>query len=328
MLLGERAGLVTLLACDTWSTDGSKELLVVMAPLTDVAGVVVDAEGRPIDGAEVRVVAGEGVRSALGVPSDTAVEVPWRTRSDAAGRFTLDGVPGVREAQLCASHPRHADGSISLPESVRRDLRIVLAGREVKLLAGEVRDTHGLAVPDALVGMGQLSTRSDPNGHFEIELDPLFPGMQQRSHSKVLGAVKPGRLPARMSEPEQGWPESVTLVLGAEPLSIRGQLLDAQGKPAIGIEVRLVNEHILGMVAGSVGQFFYPRTLEGLARGSDELETPASSDRTGTFVLRGLLDEEYVLRAFDPQTLRMVESGPVRAGSQGCSRCAGIRWRT
>ena len=317
VLMGERAGLVTLLACETWSTDGSKELLVVMAPPTDVAGFVVDGEERPIAGAEVRVVAGEGVRSALGIPSDTAVEVPWKTRSDAAGRFVLEGVPGVREVELQASHARHAEGSIAMPESVRRDLRIVLAGREVKLLTGEVRELDGQLVPDALVGMGQISTRSDANGRFEIELDPLFPGMKERSHSKILGAVKPGRLPARMSEPEDGWPEFVTLVLGGEPLSIRGLLLDAEAKPAIGIEVRLVNEHLLGMLAASVGQFSYPRTLEGIARGSDEMETPAFSNRTGEFVLRGLLDEDYVLRAFDPRTLRMVESAPVRAGSQG-----------
>jgi hypothetical protein len=33
-------------------------------------------------------------------------------------------------------------------------------------------------------------------------------------------------------------------------------------------------------------------------------------------VLRGLLDQDYVLRAFDPRTLRMAESAPIRAGSQ------------
>jgi len=330
VLMGERAGFVTLLAGDTWCTDGSKELLVVMAPPIDVAGVVVDAEDRPVEGAEVRIAAGEAVRAGLGIPSDTAVEVPWNVRSDAKGRFALDGVAG---AVLAAAHPRHTGASIALAESSQRDLRVVLAGREVKLLSGEVRGADGQPVPDALVGMGQMSTRCDSNGRFEIELDPLFPGMPERSHSKVIGAVKPGHRPAHMDEPEGGWPASVTLVLGAEPLSIRGRLFDADGRPVPGIEVRTVNEHVLGMVPLGVGEYCVARTLEGIARGSDDMETPASSDRDGGFVLRGLLDQEYVLRAFDPRTLRTVESGRLRAGlrsaelrfaaDSGCERVAG-----
>jgi len=316
ILMGERAGLVTLLACDTWSTDGSKELLVVMAPPIDVAGVVVDAEDHAVEAAEVRVAAGEEVRAALGIPSDTAVEVPWRVRSDEQGRFALEDVPGVAQATLCAAHPRHTNASITLPESSKRDLRLVLAGREVKLLSGEVRGPDGQPVPDALVGMAQMSTRTDAQGRFLIELDPLFPGMKERLHSKVLGATKRGRLPAHMHEPEGGWPEFVTLVLGGEPLSIRGKLFDADGKPAAGIEVRVANDHLLGMVCSGVGDFYYPRTLEGIARGSDEMETPASSDRNGEFVLHGLLDRDYVLRAFDPRSLRTVESPPLRAGLQ------------
>jgi hypothetical protein len=136
-------------------------------------------------------------------------------------------------------------------------------------------------------------------------------------HSKFIGAVKRGRLPARLDEPEGGWPASVTLVLGAEPLTIRGQLSGADGRPAPGVELRAVNEHLLGMLPAGVGEYVLPRTLEGIARGSDEMETPACSNRDGLFVLRGLLEADYVLHAFDPRTLRMVESAPIRAGSQG-----------
>jgi hypothetical protein len=318
VLLGERAGFVTLLGADVWSAGLQKELLLVVAPGIDVAGVVVDEKGQPIAGADVRISGGERVRRELGLASDTAVDVPWIAHSDEHGRFAFEAAPGAASADLTAFHPRYSSASIAMPELPRSDLRIVLAARESTVVAGEVVEPNGSPVEDALVGMGQMATRTDRNGRFELELrDERISnggGVFDSTLSKYLGAVKPGRLPARMEEPPTGWPGFVTLVIGGEPLTIRGKVLDPQGKALAGIAVRATNEHHFGTVLTKVGNTAWARSFESLVRGSEDFESSVRSDSQGEFELRGLLDEEYVLLAFEPKTMCLALSEPVHAG--------------
>jgi hypothetical protein len=106
----------------------------------------------------------------------------------------------------------------------------------------------------------------------------------------------------------------VTLVIGGEPLTIRGKVLDAQGKPLAGIPVRATNEHHFGIVPSKVGNTAWARSFESLVRDGDGTEISVSSDSEGRFELCGLLDEEYVLLAFEPRTLRITQSEPAHAG--------------
>ncbi len=266
MLLGERSGFVTVLASDIWSGDLQKELLLVMAPSIDIAGVVVDEQDRPIPATELRV-SGEGVRRGLGLASDTAVDIPWTVRSDEQGHFSIESVPGVASVELAAFHPRFKCGSLPLPEHSRSDLRVVLGARESTVLAGKVVDRSGLPVAQALVAMGQEATRTDAEGQFELELkDEMisFNGVSSRpTLSEFLSAVQPGRLTARMQKPTTGWPGFVTLVIGDEPLSIRGRVLDHHGAALAGVEVRATNEHPFGKVVSGVGNF--PRSVRSRA---------------------------------------------------------------
>lgn len=318
VLLGERVGFVTLLGADVWSAGLQKELLLVVAPAIDVAGVVVDEKGQPIAGADVRISGGERVRRELGLASDSAVDVPWIARSDEHGQFTFERAPGAASADLTAFHPRYTSASIAMPELPRSDLRIVLAARASTVIAGEVVEPNGSPVEDALVGMGQMATRTDRNGRFELELGgemiSIGGGSFDSTRSKYLGAVKLGRLPARMEEPPTGWPGFVTLVIGGEPLTLRGKVLDPQGKALAGIAVRATNEHRFGTVLSKIGNTAWARSFESLVRGGEEFESSVRSDGQGEFELRGLLDEEYVLLAFEPRTMCLAQSEPVHAG--------------
>ncbi|MBK7645191.1 MAG: sigma-70 family RNA polymerase sigma factor [Planctomycetes bacterium] len=321
LLLGERPGFVTLMGSDVWSGQFRQELLVVMAPRVDIAGTVVDEHGLPVVAAELRIGGGDRVRKDLGLASDSAVEILWRARSDEQGRFAIDGAPGLSSMKLAAFHPRYTQSSIAMPELSRSDLRLVLDSRESRVLAGEVLEKNGQPVAEALVAMGQVATRTDAAGRFELELEDKHVsngnGVFRSTLSAFLMAVKPERMPARMQEPAAGWPGFVTLVIGDEPLSIRGRVLDHAGQPIAGAVVRVTNEHSFGIVSSKLEATGWDRSLESVARHGDSMEAPTRTDAKGEFEIGGLLDEDYVLQAFSRETLQMVESEPVHAGGHG-----------
>jgi hypothetical protein len=104
--------------------------------------------------------------------------------------------------------------------------------------------------------------------------------------------------------------------LGAEPRSIRGRLLDADGAPVSGACVWTPDTTPFGEIVRHQGEnsFLAGVTVEALLAGNTEPWASQVSTRTdaeGAFVLRGLLDRKYVLFALDARTLEGL--GPIEA---------------
>ncbi|MBK7645192.1 MAG: sigma-70 family RNA polymerase sigma factor [Planctomycetes bacterium] len=318
IVMGERADLVTLLGAYAWAPRRAGGLTVVLATAIDAGGSVVDERGTAIAGAQVQALSATGLRETLELAG--AAEIPWRARTGADGRFEFERVPAGPCAALSAFHALHEPASVPMPALPDPNLRLVLGSRAGARIAGVVLEPDGAPATGACVGMGQIAVRCDGLGRFEVELDPSLPdhdGVPRVQHSKEIGAAKSGFGAAHLDEPETGWPAFVTLLLTQAPLEIRGRVEGPDGAPLSSIQVQLVNEHVLGMLPSQAGSYFVARSLEGLARQGDEFEAPAVTSRDGSFVVRGLLDQPYVLRAFDPRSLRTLVSEAIPAGSAG-----------
>jgi len=207
---------------------------------------------------------------------------------------------------------------------------------------GRVVDGSGAPVEGARVGMGLTSVLTDKRGHFAL-------GLKRAGYPTELRAAKAGHLPARQALPREGgtklehWPKEIVLVLGSEPLAIRGRVVDSEGAPITGALVAIDDPEQLGIVGRVPIQLEY--LLAGGAippaalRQSPHLENPMAednfmdqyssvrdpdatwyyvkSDQDGRFELKGLLARDYRVRAIDPATAGSVTSGPIPAGSEG-----------
>lgn len=114
---------------------------------TDIRGVVVDAEGRPVAGARVGA--------------------QWEeraTRTDAEGRFVLAPQGrGAEEIEVYA--PGFAKREVVMAAGM--EMRVVLLRGAV--LAGTVQRADGSAAPGALVRVGDVQTTADAEGRFRVE---------------------------------------------------------------------------------------------------------------------------------------------------------------
>lgn len=153
--------------CDPLEPAGVRDLGTLRTDTTaTVAGVVEDADGRPVDGARVQV--------AVGGPYEP-------TYTDERGRFSL-AVRPVAPVVLEAAAPGFAAQYVAVAEPATAPIRIVLDPGG--LVRGRVVGAHGRAVPGAYVvfwrrlGSGQLSPYDDwkPDvdsaGRFEVRLPP------------------------------------------------------------------------------------------------------------------------------------------------------------
>jgi hypothetical protein len=157
---------------------------------------------------------------------------------------------------------------------------------------------------------------------------------------RALVAVKRGYLPARAAVASidelraAASPIEFELVLGSSPLSIRGRVVDADGRAAARVIVRVRGETHFGMLyektdAAVMGT---KTSIEALLSGAAPMSDIAT-DASGSFEITGLLDKAYALAAIDKRTLRVATRADVRAGSSGvvlklpsdgqCARVAG-----
>ncbi|HKD99863.1 MAG TPA: hypothetical protein VKE69_02540, partial [Planctomycetota bacterium] len=124
-----------------------------------------------------------------------------------------------------------------------------------------------------------------------------------------------GFLPAtfEVPAPKEGdalWPESVTLRLGREALTIEGSVLDPESKPAAGVRVWADDATFFGSANDSAAN------VEAVLAGSaDPHWCYVETDAEGRFRLTGLLDREYRISSIDPKTLLRADAERVRAGA-------------
>jgi RNA polymerase sigma-70 factor (ECF subfamily) len=298
--------------------------LVVVARAIDLAGTVRAADGTALPQARLRVVWPEDLRSRLSDNSDVATAANRETAPDAAGRFAL-AAAAVRGAELLTTCEGLVPDRRPLPAVSESALTIVLPLPTSKpgTVQGLVLDSRGLPAPAAHVALGRKLVRSDEQGRFLID----------GADGPLLQASKAGHRRATLPRPAAGYPAFVVLSLGPQPLQIRGRVFDERGAPVAGAKVWLGDATLLA----SVGN---PLVVEGVAAACATLEelrervqnagteahraavrdTPTASwpwvraDADGVFVLAGLEDREYRLRAMDEKTLLMVDQPGVAAG--------------
>jgi hypothetical protein len=178
-----------------------------LSPASDYEGMVVDAEERPVAGAEIALLgAGSGEQSLVGVDD--------LYRSDEQGRFTFHAPAG---ALLEASHPDHPSGRARVDENAQAThrLRIKLgtggtsSGATIRgVVVGpddaprsDVRIRGNPEAPPAAL-FARVETVTDDRGRFELEgIDDVSYTVTARSRDEERAAarrVRPGAKKLRL----------------------------------------------------------------------------------------------------------------------------------
>ncbi|MGE3175356.1 MAG: sigma-70 family RNA polymerase sigma factor, partial [Planctomycetota bacterium] len=247
--------------------------LVLGPPSGSVRGVVVDADGRPVAGAAVRVGDGRVASFVERDSGDGLAPAGALTHTDAAGTFDAVGVlPGRHPIQVRAAGAAPWSGACDVVAHVSTALRIELAPGAV--VRGRVLDAAGEGVADATVRFGSsgaeftfrsAEARADgtyeltglPPGEVSLVAEHRDRGRRQATLSTIAGAVTP-------------WDP----VLDAG-VALAGRTVDTAGAPLAGVTIE-------AYCTGAV-------TWHGLARSDDE----------GAFELHGApADSTLSLRAW------------------------------
>lgn len=291
---------------------------LVLRPIAAVAGKVVDLEGRPVAGAEVRAEEAATV-GPMGVRRFELGRQPPLALSDEQGAFRLQLQPG-RSYTLRATHARFAPARVPLagqlaPLATRTGVRIVLgngaaafgkvvdrdsrpvAGAEVQLTAAAA-ETPGLP-RSPLPGMSAESyaAAADAQGRFVFDHLPAGRFDLRAKADGYAPLTVRGLTLAEAREPQD---------LGAVVLSpgavLEGTVVDAKGRPLAGTTVSAERSQATGgMIVRRIGN---------QRREASDNETRA--DAEGRFALRGLAPGEAVdvtarLRGFVTATQSRVE---------------------
>jgi len=217
----------------------ARELELVLAEALDFHGRVTDLDGRPLAGVEVGVHADSSTsdRDATTTPGVRRFyPVHLEARSDAAGEFTLGPAPR-RDWNVRLTHPEHLrldaglDPALELQEFAL-DPGHAVSGRVLCADGTPARDAV-VTVRDAQVHWRKGTTASD--GRFTLRglaaCDDAFVLVDHPS-SAVFA-----RQPVRIG-PGGG---ALELVLEA-PVALRGRVVDTEGLPLAGAEVRVVGD--------------------------------------------------------------------------------------
>lgn len=301
------SGFATLRAARVRHENSASEQLIVVAPALELAGTVAEVAGNPLAGArlgfEVPLAAFVGFSAVL----DGTVETSFESVTGQDGRFVLPRVPATDGGRLSVSCKGYRSLELAAPGESRSDLWLELEplGPKDPWLLGVVVHADGSAAKGARVRLDSLATKTDADGRFGLEQDWASP-------AAPLVAALPGFQPALL--PDSGElmqldfpPPFVRLVLGGPALTIRGKILDADGKPCRGWQVGLRDGTVI-----TPSQVPFD-LAEDLARGK---KVATKTDKAGAFELEGLLARDYVVQAYDLESLLMLRSDPIAAGTE------------
>jgi RNA polymerase sigma factor (sigma-70 family) len=295
------------------SPSGDERILVV-GPAVLVEGRVRDADAQPIEDAFVHT--GYQLDSMPGLGAtlrDATGYRSWNATTDADGRFHLGLVPLVPSLRVTVQ--KRGFDAVSLRTSeIHGPIECTLAleaPRELPFVSGVVRHADGTPAVDVRIEFGPDRARTDAAGNFRLQCT-------RRNEDKVLTAWLPGFQPCvreGIGELLQQDAEAATrleLRLGGPALTITGRVLDAAGEGLAGWRVVAVGSTFVGNT---------DQLLEELVAG----ECDAATDAEGRFSLGGLMARDYIVRAVDPATLLVLESGAIAAGTGGIELCMGER---
>jgi len=205
-----------------------------------ITGRVIDPEGKPVDGAEVKTLPSPG--------NDPNVDLSTQTGGD--GRFTLTGLPAMKQLWLNATHRQrrlirrlrvetagHAENSEPVKVDIQLEQAAAVRGRV--LVDGQPTASVGVSLMPSLAYRNEMymvsvdSVKTDESGRFEFDLVPPGKAFQVESFSTEF--TEP-RSPAFPLEPGQTQ-ELRTLELRRKNLSVSGIVVDPDGNPVEGAKV-------------------------------------------------------------------------------------------
>ncbi|HEX6883483.1 MAG TPA: sigma-70 family RNA polymerase sigma factor [Planctomycetota bacterium] len=320
------------------------ERIVVVAPAVILGGIVRDPAGGPLAGVGVRLSIPLRFRGRFREVLDHSLEVEHEAETDDQGRFRIEGAPGLACAELVAwsGHARGPGVAVPTHDELGLELTLTLEGPpapgpEALHLVGEVRHADGTYAAAAFVALGEHSTRTDPEGLFELFVPAASPpeqvvtladGRQMTFGSSGGSAGSPRRLvavatgsqpacwtPARDANGAESWPPFVTLWLGGEPERIAGTVLGTDRAPLAGARVWV--EDLDFLCKGAEGFFTLEHLMAGKSDHWSERWHHTTSDDAGRFELGSLGARPYRIAALDPATLQVVRAGPFAAGASG-----------
>lgn len=287
--------------------DGTEERLWVAARRTDVVVTVIDFTGAPCSGVTVELwpITPATIPASVGATGRLKGRAS-EAQTGATGRIDFHGI--ASSAEWIVEAHRGPSGKISArltepaggwpPGPVEVELQ--LGGPEYTVrVTGKVYLPSGDPAARTTVACGTANGTTDGQGRYTLDVpatDWGRPFLAARSGWGI--AEHPGfetKLPAAFTEVH-----GPDLSLLDATLEIRGRVIDATGEPVPGASVSLINDYSLSGEA----------SLENIAGGLRLGLVEAGPD--GEFVLRGLRNKDYELRARQGQ--RSMRSPAIPAG--------------
>jgi RNA polymerase sigma-70 factor (ECF subfamily) len=252
------AGFETLRAAAPVASDWTLSLGLKRVRVADdcTAGIVVDREGRPVEGARV------------------AAGAEGSATTDSSGRFVLMLGKGTTHRIMAVKagfQPAYQEvravekgDKATWPDSL-----VLKLGAECQDLAGTVIDSHGKPIPEAHVWIDDATwfanetwqplvleclmagggtapaVKADKEGRFKIR------GLEARTYR--VGALDPRTLAVAKADAPAGTSNAQITVAGSDVLDkVAGIVVDKSGKPVPGIEITVQrNTFVISMGRGS-----------------------------------------------------------------------------
>ena len=268
-----------------------------------------------------------------------AIEAPEPTHAPAepAALHASEPVESERVEVASSGSSDEQVGETQPAEPVTRE-RPARPEEEDLVLVGRVVHAFGGAAGGARVRLGPHSTKADTAGRFWLDIgdqgvDPMNGGPLDRDQSLI--AVLEGFAPAILVD--FGQEATVAAREGREILLelpgpagwIRGHVLGADGGPAAGWRIKILDGTVIArgawfpLLAEDVAaepEGFFPLSSHEFSRGPQDRRRMGFqlTDEDGAFAFGGLdTTRDYRLRAWNPQSLEIIESDPIAVGTSG-----------
>jgi hypothetical protein len=302
---------VTVLEPTLFDSDAvHPDLTIVVAPRVGLAGVVVDTLGQPIAGAEISVTLGLDVRPRIERVLDRCVDAKFEATTPDDGAFALDGAPLAPTARVHIVARGHCSLELSAEEASRRTEFVLQRTTTGDVLEGIVVDEHDQPIAQAVVWLPSWSVVTAPDGTFRIETwkaEDLPPDTLPELTAVASGRLK-GSIQALSSDwrSRDAWPRDLRIRLGEATERIAGRVLRADGTPVADVQVTFAPpepEQIQPTM-------FDPPFLR-ILQPASQVDSAA-----GRFETARVVPGSYRLRVFDPRTLDLLVTEPLRTGTK------------
>ncbi len=293
---------------------------VVVAQAAPITGLVTGEGSGPLEQAFVQVRLPDSVLLKSAV-ADRSRALEAAAFTDADGRFEFRAFPVVDGTQILALARGYSPASYDRPIHGWEEIQLELKPLpRADVVCGLVVDSMGLPANAAQVSIGGRIVISGADGMFCLDLDDAWTRFLSRAEPIQIVAIRGDSRSERMILPAldaglvDAWPTPLVLRLDAPRLTLKGRVLDKQGRPVRHTTVSVADPTPFGFEETTPGSDMLLRQSVELAGGAVGI---ARSKSDGAFLLSGLEAREYVLEALDESSLACVRTPPIMAGTEG-----------